>query len=172
VTLPSNARIDAGRVMLAPLTVEDAEEMAVVLADRSLYTFIGGTPPTADELRERYHRQVVGRSPDGSQLWRNWIVRPAGSTEAVGYMQATVTGSSADIAWVIGTAWQGNGYATAAAAGLVDWLHEHGVGRVHASIHPDNVASNTVARRLGLRPTDEIEDGERRWLLDLEPSCS
>lgn len=159
--------IEADRVTLTPLGVGDAEEMAAVLAAPELYTFTGGTPPTVDDLRARYRRQVVGCSPDGTQLWRNWIVRPVGTEEAVGYVQATVAGdhSSADIAWVIGSAWQGRGYATVAAAAMVDWLGRRGVERFRAAIHPDNAASNAVARRLGLQPTDEFDDGERVWVL-------
>jgi RimJ/RimL family protein N-acetyltransferase len=165
--------IESDRVTLSPLAVGDAEQMAVVLADPELYTFTGGTPPTVDELRARYRRQVVGCSPDGTQLWRNWIVRPAGTEEPVGFVQATVAGdgSSADIAWVIGSPWQGRGYATAAAAAMVDWLCRRGVERFSASIHPDNAASNAVARRLGLRPTDEFDDGERVWILS-SPSAA
>ena len=160
--------IEADRVTLTPLAVGDADEMAAVLAGHDLYTFTGGTAPSVDELRARYRRQVTGCSPDGTQLWRNWIVRPAGTEQAVGYVQATIAGdgSSADIAWVVGSDWQGRGYATAAAAAMVDWLGRRGVERFNASIHPDNAASNGVARRLGLRPTDEFEDGERRWRLD------
>lgn len=165
--------IETDQVVLSPLAVEDAEQMAAVLAGPELYTFTGGTPPTVDELRGRYRRQVVGCSPDGTQLWRNWIVRPAGSEQAVGYVQATVAGdhSSADIAWVIGSAWQGRGYATTAAAAMVAWLRRRGVERFRATIHPDNAASNAVARRLGLRPTDDFDDGERVWLLS-SPSAT
>ncbi|RII89234.1 GNAT family N-acetyltransferase, partial [Clavibacter michiganensis] len=42
---------------------------------------------------------------------------------------------------------------------------EDGVGVVRAHIHPDHAASEAVARRLGLAPTDERVDGEVRWEL-------
>jgi RimJ/RimL family protein N-acetyltransferase len=34
---------------------------------------------------------------------------------------------------------------------------------VNACIHPDHVASQTVAERIGLRPTDRRYDGEVVW---------
>jgi RimJ/RimL family protein N-acetyltransferase len=161
-------RIQAGPVTLTRLAVDDAEDMVTVLGDEQLYQFTGGTPPTLAELAARYRRQVAGRSADGRQEWRNWIVRDA-SGGAVGYVQATLLedGSRAEIAWVIGLAWQGQGHATAAARALVDWLDARGVRCILAHIHPDHAASAAVARRAGLAPTDVIEDGEVRWQRDL-----
>jgi hypothetical protein len=76
-----NDRIRSARLCLVPLAVADAGEMVRVLSGEALYAFTGGAPPTLAELRARYARQAAGRSPDGSQEWRNWIVRrrrPAG----------------------------------------------------------------------------------------------
>ncbi len=84
---------------------------------------------------------------------------------AIGVVQATVTdaGRAADVAWILGVAWQGRGYATEAAIAMVDWLVTHGARTVTAHIHPDHEASAGVARRLGLAPTERIEDGEVVW---------
>jgi len=163
--------IASTRLWLDPLRVEDAVEMAAVLADPALYGFTGGTPPTADELRERYEHQVASGSPDGSESWHNWIIREGEGGPAVGFVQATLTGeaTSADVAWVIGTGWQGRGYATEAAGGMLGWLTAHGVRTVTAHIHPDHLASAAVAERLGLKATGTLEDGERVWRMALDP---
>jgi RimJ/RimL family protein N-acetyltransferase len=160
---PAPAPIETARLRLEPLRVADAEEMAGVLADPALHEFTGGRPSTADELRRAYALQAVGHSPGGDQAWLNWIVRDAG--RAVGYVQATLDGDpvAADVAWVIGTAHQGRGYAREAAAGMAGWLREQGVAELAAYIHPDHHASIRVAEHLGLRPTGEIADGEVRW---------
>ena len=50
----------APSITLEPLTVEHAEAMAAVLADPALYAVTGGEPPTTEELRARYARQVRG----------------------------------------------------------------------------------------------------------------
>jgi RimJ/RimL family protein N-acetyltransferase len=162
------------RLRLEPLRVDHADEMVAVLADPALYTFTGGEPPTLDGLRERYGLQARGQSPDGTEVWHNWIVRVAGDDgapgvepggSAIGFVQATVTdgGRAADVAWVVGVPWQGLGYATEAAIAMVDWLVVHGVRTVTAHVHPDHEASAGVARRLGFAPTERIEDGEVVW---------
>jgi RimJ/RimL family protein N-acetyltransferase len=67
------------------------------------------------------------------------------------------------LAWVVGTAWQRQGIATEAAHGLVGWLENRGVRTFVAHIHPDHRASATVARAVGLNPTDDVQDGEVVW---------
>lgn len=154
------------RLVLNSVTEADAGEMADVLADPELYTFIGGEPPTPESLRARYARLAVGRSPDGLQEWVNWIARRAQDGAAVGTVQATVVdgGRRADVAWVVGTAWQGRGYAVEAASALVAWLRERGVAEIRANIHPRHAASAKVAERIGLAPTGETDgEGEQIW---------
>lgn len=138
--------------------------MAEVLADPDLYAFIGGAPPPLDELAKRYRAWTAG-SPREGEAWHNWVIRLGGDGSAIGHLQATVVdhGSAADIAWVVGTPWQGRGYATEAALALVDWLESTGVTRITAHVHPGNVASGRVAANAGLGPTDEVVDGEVVW---------
>ena len=161
--------IETKDVVLEPLSVGHAAEMVETLAHPSLYEFIGGAPPSLAELRRRYALQSIGHSEDGSQWWLNWVVRPPGSTASAGYVQATVEtgaeGLEADLAWVIAPKFQRAGLATAATNGVIQWLRTAGVELFAAYIHPDNEASESVARRVGMHPTPTIEDGEVRWEL-------
>ena len=154
--------------MLEPLRPEHADEMVGVLDDERLHEFIGGRPLALAELRERYQRLAVGGSADGRQLWLNWIVR-GNDGAAMGTVQATVTpgsdGARALVAWVIGARWQRRGVATEAARALIEWLRDQGVGSIAAHVHPRHEASQRVAQRLGLVPTDEESDGEQVWRL-------
>jgi RimJ/RimL family protein N-acetyltransferase len=153
------------------LRVEDDDEMATVLADPRLYAFIGGDPPTLEDLHARYLRQVAGRSPDGTQTWHNWIVRRSEDHRAIGTVQATIDDAdgTVDIAWLIGTAWQGAGYGSEAARELVRWLRSQGLAAIMAHIHPDNTRSARVAARAGLHPSDAFERGERIWRWSARP---
>ncbi|HEY3502847.1 MAG TPA: GNAT family N-acetyltransferase [Actinocatenispora sp.] len=164
-------RIDTARLLLRPLRVEHAEEMAAVLADPALHTFIGGTPETPDALRARYRRLTVG-SPDPAVGWLNWVVELRDEAHLTGTVQATVgpagDGFVAEIAWVVGTAWQGRGIASEAARGLVGWLGRHRVRAVVAHVHPDHHASAAVARAAGLAPTDRWQDDEVEWYRRLD----
>ncbi|MEU6224529.1 GNAT family N-acetyltransferase [Streptomyces sp. NPDC047042] len=158
--------ISTGRLDLLPLHVEHAEEMASVLSDPALHTFIGGTPDTPQALRARYQRVTAG-SPDPAVSWLNWVIRLRDESCLTGTVQATVSfsghGPIAEIAWVVGTPWQGRGIATEAAQGLVDWLNQQPVHTVIAHIHPKHRASAAVATAAGLTPTDEWHEGEIRW---------
>ncbi|MFG2874429.1 GNAT family N-acetyltransferase [Streptomyces sp. NPDC048337] len=155
------------RVELVPLEPGHAGEMAGVLGDPALYGFIGGVPLAADALRARYER-LAGGSPDPGVVWANWVVRLRGSGRLIGTVQATITPERdlAELAWVIGTPWQGHGFATEAARVMAGWLAEVPIGRLVAHIHPDHAASAAVAAACGLRPTPYRQDGEVRWESD------
>src|SRR5262245_11684541 len=144
--------------------------MAGGLDDTALHEFIGGAPASVEELRKRYAVQAVGHSADAGEGWLNWVVRVRDTGEAAGTVQATVrrTGShlSADVAWVVATAHQGRGLASEAATAMVGWLREQGVDEIVALVHPDHGASSAVAARLGLVATDDLVDGEVRWVSD------
>ncbi|WP_433473056.1 GNAT family N-acetyltransferase [Spirillospora sp. CA-142024] len=184
---PIAETIRTQRLVLEPLAVHHADEMAPVLDDTRLHRYIGGEPLSRDELRARYAHLVAGPAPFHQEYWLNWIVRRVRDGQAVGYVQATVTpaapgftvtpasaGSTvtpgpprhvASVAWVIGMPYQGFGFATEAARALLDWLLGHGIGDVVATVHPDNRASETVASRIGLRRTAETRDDETVWRL-------
>jgi RimJ/RimL family protein N-acetyltransferase len=85
----------------------------------------------------------------------------------LGTVQATVVtqreGLVAEVAWVMGARYHGQGYATETAITLVAWLRYHGVIRVVAHVHPQHKTSRAIARAAGLAPTRKIVDGEIRW---------
>ncbi|MGF1430148.1 GNAT family N-acetyltransferase [Kitasatospora sp. LaBMicrA B282] len=166
--------IRTARLTLVPLRVAHAEEMAEVLADPGLHAFIGGEPADLAGLQDRYRRWVAG-SPDPAQSWCNWVIRLDDAGCLTGTVQATVDaagvaglpGPTAEVSWIVGTPWQRRGIAAEAAAGLVDWLAAHAVRTVIAHIHPDHRASAAVAGAVGLRRTEQWQDGELRWQLQL-----
>jgi RimJ/RimL family protein N-acetyltransferase len=154
-------RFSTERLELLPLAVEYAGEMAGVLAAPELYDFTGGEPPSVEQLTERYQRQTAGPGRPG-EYWLNWVISLDGVL--VGYVQATVIGAEAEIAWVVGADWQGRGIAREAAVGLAGWLREHGSEQLLAHVHPEHVASAKVAVAAGLRATGELDDeGEQCW---------
>ena len=164
---PDVDTIVSARCRLEPLSPAHADEMVEVLGDPALYEFVGGTPPTLDQLQRRYRAQSIGHSADGQQWWCNWIVITLVESRPVGYVQATVERSSgvlaADVAWVIRPQNQGRGLATEAASAVIEWLSQCGVVRYAAYIHPDHAASSRVALKIGMHRTALTNDGEIRW---------
>jgi RimJ/RimL family protein N-acetyltransferase len=144
----------------------DADDLFPVLDDIRLHRFIGGTPPTLEQLRARLARWQTRIATDGDQLWLNWVVRLAATRAAVGYVQATVTEEGAELAYVIGTDWSGQGIATDAVSAMCGSLRALGIVELHAHIHPEHLGSAAVARHAGLVPTGRIrDDGEELWVL-------
>jgi len=165
--LPGNdqMRISTQRLELVPLTAADADDLFPVLNDPALGLFTGETPPADVEVvRAGFARWEARRSPAGDELWLNWTLRRRDDAQAVGYVQATVGDGHTAIAWTVGTTFQRQGFATEAGHALIAWLRDTlRVALMIASIHPDNVASQTAAQRIGLRPTDRRHEGEVVW---------
>ena len=155
------------RLSLEPLTAAHATELAPLLDDRCLHEFTGGAPLSAAALTARYARLAVRRSPDGDQIWGNWVLRARVTGEAAGTVQATLPAGGpaagpAEVAWVVVPSAQGRGYAKEAAHSLVAVLQAAG-WTVVAYIHPGHLASQGVAQAAGLSLTTDIRDGEMRW---------
>lgn len=163
--------ISARRLNLVPIRPGHAEEMAAVLADPDLYAFTGGSPLAPQALRSRYERLIAG-SPDPSVSWCNWVIQLRGLGCLAGTVQATISAADrpvAEVAWVVGTPWQGRGIATEAAQALIAWLKQQSVPVVIAHIAPRHQVSAAVAAACGLTPTDHWQDGEIRWRLTMTP---
>ena len=158
--------ITTPRLSLVRLRPDDADDIAHVLFDESLYEFIDGRPATIAELRDRYAVMAAG-SPDPGEVWLNWIVRRRDDSQPVGTVQATLATRdgrrTAHVAWIIAIDHQNQGFASEAARALVEWLRERGVDDIVANIHPGHRASALVAARAGLESTGECDDGEQVW---------
>lgn len=162
------APIETARLSLEALEVDHAAEAAVTFADPALHEFIGSRPLSASELASRYARLILGPDPANFDIWFNWMMRDRHLGALVGTVQATVKVApnekpSAQLAWVVGTDYQRRGYAKEAAAGMARWLKTSGIDSLNAHIHDGHLASEAVARSIGLRPSQTFEDEERLW---------
>lgn len=174
---PAAGPTETLRLRLEPLRVEHAREAVSLFNDERLYAWIGGSPDTLEQLEGRYRRQSAGQSPDGTQGWLNWMMRRVADERLIGTIQATLCRPAsgrleapasgrlqAELAWVVGTEYQGNGYAREGALAAMIWLRAHGVDGFFAHIHPGHTASMRVAQALGLSATAIVsDDGEVRW---------
>ena len=166
--LPAEAEliVETDRLRLTPILRQDAQNLFSVLSDPTLYEYTGQEPPeSVGALGEVYASRAARMSPDRKELWFNWAVRDRASKEPIGYMQASVAATQADVAWVIGSWWQTRGYGSEAAKAVVRWLFALGVPQVRARINPRNLASRKVALNAGLRRTRDFAGGEEVWIL-------
>jgi RimJ/RimL family protein N-acetyltransferase len=152
------------RLDLTPITRALAPEMFQLLNDSALYEYVTVSPPAdVGALARQYESWEGRRSPDESELWLNWALRQKDNKQLIGHLQAGVLVDHAYLAWILGTRWQHLGYATEAAAAVLDFLLRLGVREIRASINPLHKASIRVAERIGLQGTNDFNDGELIW---------
>lgn len=138
-----------------------AEAMFTILSDDKLYGYTGGNPPRLVADLENWFSALESRkSTSGDELWLTWLMFTVEGGRAIGYVQATVKNFQADIAWLVGSEWQGVGFASEAAATLALWLVASKVDAISAHIHPNHIGSQKVAEAAGLYNSGQIEDGE------------
>ena len=153
------------RVVLEPQVAAHADEMFAVLADPAIYTFENAPPASLEWLRERYAKLESRRSPDGSEIWLNWVVRLRSPPVLAGYVQATVRrdDQAAALAYEFASAYWGRGLAREAAEAVIRELGGHyGVTRLTAVAKQANRRSLALLQRLGftLEPRGRREGSE------------
>lgn len=146
---------------LEPLQASHAEEMFEVLSDAAIYRYLDyEAPASADHLRTVYQRLEARQSPDGQQVWLNWVIRPL-NRALVGYVQATVTADqSAYVAYVLGSSHWGHGYAHRALQAMLEHVTSaYSVQRFLATVEADNQRSIRLLERLGFQriATSELD---------------
>jgi RimJ/RimL family protein N-acetyltransferase len=138
-------------LVLEPLTVAHAPEMFEVLCDPLTYRYLDHPPPASiDHLRAVYKQLETRKSPDGRQLWLNWVVRVPGQPP-MGFVQATVISPGrAWVAYLLASKHWGRGHAHTAMLAMLDHLDKAcSVSRYMATVEADNQRSIRLLERLG-----------------------
>jgi RimJ/RimL family protein N-acetyltransferase len=151
--------IAAADLVLEPLTVAHAPEMFEVLRDPLTHLYIDHPPPpSVDHLRAVYKQLETRKSPDGRQLWLNWVVRVPGQP-SMGYVQATVVSQGrAWVAYLLASKHWGQGHAYAAMQAMLGYLGPScGVGLYMATVEAGNQRSIRLLQRLGFHAASAQE---------------
>lgn len=143
------------RLRLEPLAERHADELFAPLADPRLYAHVPQEPPASpDVLRLRCALLARRCSPDGRELWLNWVMRDRADGVCRGRLQATVRRADA-LAWiayeVFPPYWR-QGLAREGCTAMVRWLIEAlGVRRLAAEVDSHNTASLRLLERIGFQ---------------------
>jgi RimJ/RimL family protein N-acetyltransferase len=154
--------IPSERALLIPLRAADADDLAGLLEEQQLREWL--SVEDLEALRARFATWESRRSPDGAETWLNWVVRESREGRALGWVQATVFGESASVAYALLPAERGAGVASDALRALTRWLHDQlGVMTLTAEIDDANAPSVRVAVAAGFERTARRAGDEVVW---------
>lgn len=145
---------ETDRLRLEPQRESHAAELFAILSDPRLYEFIPQDPPqTLAVLAARFQRLETRISPSGDEIWLNWVVRSKSEKKCLGRVQATIRqDGSALIAYEIGTAFWGQGYAVEACGRVIQALFaDYQADQIVADVDTRNLASIRLLERLGFQ---------------------
>jgi len=159
--------IVTARLTLRAMTIDDAPALAARRSEPETAEYQSWTVPYPLERAEHLITEVISKDGPRRGDWFQAAITVTSTGETVGDVVAFLTenGKTAEIGYTLDRAAWGNGYATEAAAAMIELLvRDVGVHRIEASTHPDNVASNRVLERLGF--TLEGIKRESYWVED------
>ena len=153
--------LNTSRLTLEPQVAAHADEMFFVLSDPAIYEYESVPPESVDWLRARFLRLEARASSDGRETWLNWVVR-LHIGEAVGYVQATICGERAAIAYIFASPHWGQGLAHEAVCAMIDELRDrYGIKLLSATLKRNNERSTRLLNRLGFSLACEETHRER-----------
>lgn len=144
--------IHTPRLSLEPQLAAHAPEMFAVLSDPAIYEFENSAPASEAWLTERFRKLESRNSPDGAELWLNWVIRlPSG--KLAGYVQATVRPKElAHVAYEMASQFWGQGLGSAAVAAMLDEVAAaYSVEHFYATLKRANLRSLKLLTRLGFQ---------------------
>ncbi len=159
----AECRIDSARLHLEPLCHAHADAMWQLLNDPLLYQHVPQDPPVCPAtLAHRYALLESRLSPEGDELWLNWVLRRREGGDCIGSVQVTLyADASAYLAYELGSAFWRQGFASEACAAVLQTLQAgFGVTRVVAEVDTLNAASIRLLERLGFARTAFKRDAD------------
>lgn len=144
--------LETERLRLEPLTRLHAAELFQPLSDPRVFEFIPHDPPPSFEAFEARYARLEGRqSPAGDERWLNWAIRSKAAGVCLGRVEATLRqDGTAYLAYEVGPAHWGQGYATEACRRVIDALFDdYAAERVIGEVDTRNAASIRLLERLG-----------------------
>ncbi|MFY1577118.1 GNAT family N-acetyltransferase [Verrucosispora sp. WMMD703] len=151
--------IASDRLLLRPWHEEDADFLLDLESRWEVVRFLG-TRPTLLNSREDALASIARRRAIDDPIHGIWAITTATDRRLVGNLllkpiplsagEPTGRPTDVEIGWHLHPDAWGHGYATEAAAAVLDDAFERGLTRAIAVTKPDNHASQAVCRRLGM----------------------
>ncbi|MEA2461144.1 MAG: hypothetical protein QOH90_1321 [Actinomycetota bacterium] len=145
--------LETERLVVRETRLEDAAGHFEVLGDPEVTAFLPIDPaPSVDWVRERLQARIERAEATGFGMWTVEEKTSRSVVGSCGLVLVEGTGPEIEVAYQFGRKHWGKGYATEAAAACVKYgFDELGLARIVGLTFPDNVASQRVLEKVGLR---------------------
>jgi RimJ/RimL family protein N-acetyltransferase len=155
-------QIQTARLVLEPVTEAHAQDLFVLLMDEELHTYVPFEASSLEQQKQRCARWAKRISPDGEEIWLNWVARHQESGMVAGHFQAGVRRDQvASVGYVVARSFQGKGFATEAMSAVFDLLKtEFAVKEVKAWSDTRNIASHKLAKKLGMNQIQVVQGAD------------
>ena len=156
-SVPVMPTLETERLLLTPLTADDAAVMYRELSDSRLYEYMDAEPPESEAELAEYYRQLEGRiSPDRDERWLTWIVRGRATGEPMGFVRATIAVETLGIiAYTIFRRFHRQGFASEATRAALAHLLNEGIEQFLARVNPHNEPSRRLLSKVGFEVASE-----------------
>jgi RimJ/RimL family protein N-acetyltransferase len=158
--------LETPRLALREMSLDDLDFIATMLADPLVMRFYPQTY-SREEAAAWIERQMDRYARHGSGLWLALDRTTGEPMGQVGLLRQMVDGvEEPEVGYLLYHAYWSRGYATEAAGAVRDWAFEvRGEPHVISLIRPENVPSQAVALRLGMKPERETLFHDLRHLV-------
>ena len=147
------------RLTLRPYTLDDVDFVFDMYSRWEVQRFLGRTPRVLQDREEAIERVGAWASLD-HPVHGVWLILDTATDERLGTallkeLPASGTGEPSgdtEVGWHLHPDAWGRGIASEAATAVLEHAARQGITPVLAVVYPENVASQRVAERIGMRP--------------------
>jgi RimJ/RimL family protein N-acetyltransferase len=143
------------RLVARPWSSDDLDAAYAIYSQPEMVRYLGNpVPHESPEMTRAWLARIEERSAAHDGKLGFWAVTRAADAVLVGGALCAPFPNDdehIEIGWHVGPAYQGQGYATEFAHGIVDYARSIALPIVYAVVNPENTPSLNVARKLGMR---------------------
>jgi ribosomal-protein-alanine N-acetyltransferase len=149
---PESTLVATERLDLRPLRSADLGTMVDLYADPVAMRWAGGATSDVEESARRLQRLIEHQEQHGFSLWAVTERESGIVVGDSGLIYYAFQGPEVELGYRLKVPFWGKGYATEAARAVLAYgFDEIGLERIVAVTHPDNVDSQRVLEKIGMR---------------------